>query len=213
MRATRFFLFLTFVLCCLESTAPTAFAAPVPLSPDYEDSRTDERKAGQTGLDQSSEVVEIAQPPPGRGVRVQQDYFFPYRRAFSLRFGQVYSSAKAGSPTGLVGVELMLTNEERESYEAGADLLTDGGGDLHLARRFIFTQSRLRPYAKIGAGILVNPADGLALLVNFSNYRAIASVGAELLVRRAESLRLDVEVAASTKAMHAIASLGYSWAW
>lgn len=214
MMAARFFLFLTFVLLCLGGAQPEAFAAKTPLSPDIEEPAASDQTRAPVELDKSKEVVEISELPPEQGnFTPYQEYFYPYRRAFTLRLGQIVSTPEVQKLTTISGIQLFYTTEELVSYEAGADLLTDGRGNIHVSRRFMHAQGKFRPYTKAGAGILVDPADGLALFVNFDNYRLLGAAGFELLVDRTQSARLDFEIGIGSRSVQAIASVGYVWAW
>jgi hypothetical protein len=223
MIAHRPLFFLTFVLVSLVMPGfffpgffSSAHAAKESLSPDAVTEQTDTYKKTKSGPEADGTLVDIAQPPPGPKKLVTtnfEDYFYPYRRAIAVRVGRVFLSTHGLSEPSLTGVQFWVKTEENISYEAGADLMTDGSGSLQISRRFIFADGKFRPFAKLGAGILVIPENGLAVWVNFANYRAHAAIGAEYLLRRSESIRVDFESTWSVNDVQALASAGYVWAW
>ena len=215
MPRNRVFLFPTFVLACTVAISSAALAAKTSPSPDFD--APEKTQAPESAADAvARESIDIAKPPPLKaGEGSQREYFYPYRQAMTVRAGQAFSTVSTNDTNTplLGGIEYELMTEERKTYEAGADLMSDGTGALSLAKRWIYTRSRLRPYTKAGVGLLVRPADGLAALVNFVNFRADGAAGAEYLVRKAQSVRLELEAAISTKALVVNGTFGYVWAW
>ncbi len=210
-------LFLTLVLLTSVFITSMGFAAKPPPSPDFDDSKTGTEKNEGKIDDRTRDLIDISPAPPPRPNEALQrrEYFYPYRRAITLRGGEIRSSVERnGTKTPkMTGIQVLYTTLEQESYEASADLLTDGSGVLQFGPRYIFSRSEFRPYASVSGRILVNPADGLALFVNFASFQVAGAAGIEYLVHEAQSLRLQGEVAIGTTTMHIIASLGYVWAW
>jgi hypothetical protein len=210
-------LFLTFVLLFSWLTPSLSFAAKTPPSPDFDDSKGDAKKVEVKADDRTRDLIDISPAPPPKpmGAAQRREYFYPYRRAMTLRAGEIRSSVERnGTKTPkMAGIQVLYTTLEQESYEAAADLLSDGSGVLQFGPRYIFARGEFRPYASIGARILVNPADGLALFANFANFQAAGAAGAEYLVHATQSIRFQGEFALGTRTMHLIANLGYVWAW
>jgi len=194
-----------------------ALAAKPPPSPDFDDSKGDTKKAEPKTGDRSRELIDISPAPPPRPNEAahQREYFYPYRRAMTLRAGEIRSSVERnGTKTPkMVSIQVLYTTLELESYEAAADLLSDGSGVLQFGQRYIFARGKFRPYAMASGRLLVNPADGLAIFVNFAKLQVSGAAGAEYLIHEAQSVRLHGEIAIGTTTMHLIVSLGYVWAW
>lgn len=215
MGVLRALLFPTFVLIVSLSVPPTSFAAKTTPSPDIDAPEENKKIVEPAPLEDRGTVDVIVTPPPKSGIRSEEEYFHPFRHGFSLRAGRVSSSVTTNdtSTPYIGGVQFMFTAPSLRAYEAAADLLSDGTGALHLARRWIYTRTKLRPFTKAGFGILVKPEDALAFLVNFSNYRVHGAAGAEYLLRKSQSLRIELEAAVSMKVLQINATVGYVFAW
>ncbi len=147
----------------------------------------------------------------GRG-----DYYYPYHKAISPRLGTIYDTqkyAQDGSFLYLIGFELLLQDADLRSYEVGADVISNGTGQVHLSRRWILSRSRFRPFYKGGMGFSVDPGDGISAFLKYQNFQGRGSIGFEQLVAPPMSIRVELEAIASISTQEAILSLGYSWAW
>lgn len=226
MRSKATIHFLTFVLIGTGMLAvpsilffsPAAAAATAAPSPDFT-----ERPSAHQGTDidplarESVDMTKVPPPPP-TSFSWTTEYFYRYRRAITLRGGSLYDTKATDGEKlhSLLGIQYLFATRDLKSYEAGADLLSDGTGIAHLARRFIYTRTRFRPYTKVGFGVRIEPADQLATLIRYENYQIRGAGGFEYLftlAKREINLRFEAEAAASFRSVQGSATLGGVWAW
>lgn len=150
-----------------------------------------------------------------KGLRPPQEYFYHYNKALTFSVGTLLEgkSPKNGEahPT-ILNVQFLYVRENSTSYEIGSSLVSDDTGEIDISRRFIFSRSTLRPYAKLGAALIVEPRDGLAIFVNWSHYRLSTAIGTEWLVYGSQSLRIETKLLV-VNALSASGHLGYVVAW
>jgi hypothetical protein len=220
MRHRCLSVFLTFVLCGFFLTvvlnSSIARAAVNTPSPDF-DTPTPLATPEPSADKLSRDTVDISQPTPPRPGqdRLEREYFHPYRKAFTLRLGGIYSTASS-DPSALPvigGLQFFTTLQSLATYEAGADLISDGTGLLTLARRYVLTRTKFRPYLKFGGALVVVPSDQLVNFIKYDNYRLEGATGAEYLVSEGSSLRLEAEGFLGLKTVQGLVALGYVWAW
>jgi hypothetical protein len=161
--------------------------------------------------------IDIAPPPPAPEKINSDDFFYSYRRALIIRAGALYDTeaAQNGTSNPLVdlGLGYLFPDEKWKSLEAGADLLSDGTGVLHLEKRFEFSRTRFRPYLKAGAGLRVDPSDQLATFLKYQNYQLRGAAGFDQLIQLPASLRIEIESTISTKTVQIGLSIGAVWAY
>ncbi len=162
--------------------------------------------------------LDIANPPPPSAeilaARVPE-YTFNYRHELSLATGEAFNSTSTnGTNTPyLLGTQMMFDWRERGVYSAAANWLSDGTGDLEVARVFPFEFSRIRPFLKAGVSLLVNPQDQLAIFVKFNNFRLLGALGTECFFSQQAGLRVEFAMIANSTAFSTLTSVGIIWAW
>ncbi len=191
-----------------------SWAAKQDPSPDFVDTPeaidNSEQQNGKAALD----YVDIAKPPPLIVIHQDEDYFYPYSRALSARFGGVFDSQKI-SDNGilfLAGVIYLYRYKSNEYYDFGFDVRNDSYGTIHAERRWISGRARTRTYAKAGVGLNLVPNDQLATFLKFKNYQVRGAVGFEKTFINPMSMRYELELLAGD-GISAILSVGYSWGW
>ncbi len=217
--------FLTLVLpTCFSLTfllnGSTASAAPVPLAPNIDEPEVPDPNQTPPKNPELIESVDIT-PPPAVGQEsddesFSSEYFYPYRKSMSPRLGIMYNSIAASEGNSMlyaIGFQTLWSSPTLKNYEAGADLISDGTGRVNFQQRWFFSRSRMRPYAKAGAGLKLTPKDGLATILKLANYNARAAIGLERLFLAPLSLRVELEVGVGIEDVEALLSFGYSWAW
>lgn len=211
-------LFLTFVLSTMAMTsAPEVGHASVgPGTLDLDQHPATEPEP-EKAPELDRETIDIANPPAAAKKEKQHssEYFYPYRKEGTVRIGQVTNSQETNGTAFplLSGLQLAFTMADLKTFEAGADLLSDGTGALQLARRWVFARSELRPYTKAGVSLLVNPSDRLVMFVKTDNYRIEGAAGIEYLLKDPSSIRFEAEALLGLKAQQMIGTIGYVWAW
>ncbi len=211
-------IFLTFVLsgACLVRPALSRGATTTP-SPDFDEPTTREEAADPQADEARRATIDITEPPPPRPRSPEErtEFFYPYRRAITARFGPTYATKAVDGQNNftLIGALYTFPSQKLKSLEAGADLVSDGSGALHFAKRIEYSRSRFRPYVKYGGGVRVIPKEQLVSFIKIGNYQARGAVGFEQLVLLPQSLRLEFEATVSTEGAQAILTLGYLWGW
>ena len=205
-------IFMTFVLP-LIFTWPTAHAAISQPSPDY----SEPAPPADPPFDPNADVLtkqslDIANPPLPSHVRDSTEYFHRYRKSLTVRFGP-YRGLDENNQGLMYGLIYNFPAFTVQSLEAGADLLSNGTGTLHLAKRFEFSRTRFRPFLKAGVGVRVVPEQQLTTFLKLANYQVRLGAGFEHLVRTAQSIRVDVGFLIMTDTQQLVGTVGYVWAW
>jgi hypothetical protein len=205
-------IFLTFVLsspCFVPRLAFAASNAPDQMLELEQDAPDAPNRADQDAL----ESVTITPPPPGptKVPTVAPEFFYSFRHELTARLGAVLDGTSQ-TPRSLVGVQYHFLHHLK-AYEAGADMLSDGTGALHISRKFIYTRTMLRPYTKAGLGLRIVPQDQLVTALRFQHYQLRGAAGFEWMFRLAMSARLELETAISGQGLQAGVIIGYVWAW
>lgn len=212
MSLARPLVFLTFVLACcaLPSRALAAKALGSPNLDDPADAAAPPENEGEM-----RKSIDIAPPPPiPPGMERKQEYFHKYRQALTAQLGGVYDTKAKSDGTDMLsrlGAQYMFTTESRLNFEAGADLLSDGSGAIHVAQRKVYGQSRFRPYIKAGVGVRIVPSDQLATFLRHENYQLRLAGGFEHLVRDPYGFRLEAEIMASARSQAGSVLAGAVW--
>lgn len=219
MDTRRLIFFLTLVLfvgLVHLNVSPSAFAATPSPSPDFQDPPPKEEPPSPEQTMQL-EAMDISKPPVRRvQPEEREEFFFPYRYSIAIRLAPVFDTATTVDGRNVIylaGVQYLFPLQDLKAFEAGADLLSDSSGAIHLSRRYIFSRSRFRPYTKAGFGLRVVPADQMVALLKYQNYQLRGAIGFEHLFRLPMSFRSELEVTAGMRSFQAILSLGYVWAW
>ena len=217
---------------CLPCKSHAAKSAPVP---NLSDPRPPPTKLPEftPAQEAARKSIDIAQPPPIviRPPNQSDEFFYHFRKSLTVRSGIVYlSKPEESSDDGslgdsgnissdgkqllsILGVEYMFPDADLRSWESGADLISDGSGVLHIARRFELSRSRFRPFYKLGVGVRVIPSEQLVTFIRLSNYQLRAAFGFEHSVGARQSLRVDFEGLVATTQLQAGCTIGYVWAW
>ncbi len=191
-----------------------SWAAKQDPSPDF----TQETEVDDSREQQSSKAdldyVNVAEPPPLIPSQKDQEYFYPYSRALSARFGATVDTQKKSDSTVLYlgGVIFLYRLRPNEFYDFGFDVRSDSNGTIHTERRWIFGRAKTRNYIKAGVGLNLVPDDQLATFLKFKNYQIRGAVGFERTFYNPMSLRYEFELLVG-QGIGAILSFGYSWGW
>lgn len=213
------FIYKVFILVAISFLVSNLFvkqswAAKQDPSPDFTELPEAKDPHDQQNSRAALEFVDVANPPALPPSRHSQEYFYPYSRALSARFGGVFDSQKI-SDNGilfLAGVLYLYRHQPNEFYDFGFDIRNDSFGTIHAERRWISGRSRARAYAKAGFGLNLVPEDQLATFLKFKNYQLRGALGIEESFINPMSLRYELEILAGN-GIGAILSVGYSWGW
>jgi hypothetical protein len=196
----------------------TAFAAALPPSPELADPLAQDEPVTSTQDEAIKQTLDIGQPPPP-GPRAafqdREDFFYRYRKAITVRGGFLAATKEVDMKNTftLLGIQYRFPNRNLTSFELGADLLLDGPGVLHVARRWEFSRTANRPYFKGGLGVQVVSEEQLVTFLKLSNYQLRGAAGFEHSVNETQSARFELELMITTKVVQAIASFGYVFGW
>ena len=218
-------LFCCVIIFATTFTAVPGLAARPPALPDerIEDPPNNEQVSGPQ---ESAEVPAfrldhegLTDPSPAPGftrqpiARAKMPWIYRYRRSLSVLAGTVNGLSGLDDIQYLFGSRFSFATESDALYEAGADVLTNGRGTVHFARRLVFGRSQFRPYAKAGVGVDLDPREGLTGILRLENFQARAALGAEQSLTQATSVRFEVEALISGRLQQALALMGLTWAW
>jgi hypothetical protein len=211
----RQFFFLTLVLVLNLATAHNAFgskpATQVNLPPK------DDSKNESLSTDQRFKLdsVEVSEPAPARpGAALTQDIFYRFRRALTVRVGpNIDSDYNDGKADLAAGADFLFPAGLLANYEAGADWMSEGRGQVYLSRRYIFARSSFRPYATLGIGVRIVTAEQMVTFIRLTNYHLRGGVGFESLIDNNLSYRLDIHMGLGIESANGTMSLGLVWGW
>jgi hypothetical protein len=212
----RLFVVPTFVVLAallISSNARSAKGSPQPNMDDTPEDATS-RPSTDPILNQT---IDIGKPPPAPSLenRAEREFFYQYRSSITARVGLalINSAVTNGGAQTIAGAEYAFTTPAMKIYEGGADIIGDGTGNLHFSRKIVYSRSEFRPYIKVGAGLLVNPSDGLVTFIKYQNYQIRAAMGLEELLRIPRSMRLELEGTLGGNTTQASITAGYVFAW
>lgn len=224
MRAYRGILFLTLVVMSFAGVfittgpstclaAKSSHASPLEGEPDVE--KKESQNANETDSKYVHETVDIAEPPK-TGLRpTKSGYFYRYRQSFTMRTGGMYhwQMPDQSETQTILGIQFSFMTESRSRYEIGADQISGGNGAIHLARKWVFDDSKFRPFSKAGLGLIVEPQNNIASLLKHKNFLIEGSLGFEYLIFDPQSIRVEIEGGLGSETLQALLLLGYVWAW
>jgi len=223
MGARRGILFLTFVVTTFAggiavpglSTCLAAKSSPAsPLKGESPIEKQESKNTNESDRGPVYETVDIAEPPkPGRKTKL--GYFYHYRRSFTLRYGGMYRKILPHDDKTYAngGIQFGFMTESRSQYEIGADVVSGGNGMLHVARKWVFDDSRLRRFTKAGLGFFIEPENNFASLMKYETLLIEGALGLEYLFVDPQSIRAEIEAGFGHKTLQAAFFLGYVWAW
>lgn len=214
------FYFLTFVLvptCALSLVVGSSIsnAAVNDPDPDFVDV---EKPVAPLSPEQEElrKSLDIAPAPPLPRGATQIEYFHKYRRGISLMGGAVIDTKRLQNKESALGrgsIRYLFKDRDLRAYEAGADVDSDGTGAILFTRRWIYSQTKFRPYEKLGLGIRIDPDDQLGTFLRYQHYQLRAGAGFEALISAPTSLRVELEASASFHSIQAALMAGLTVAW
>ena len=222
MRDQQFHNFMTLVVAILLIAVVSPQASLASVTTPQPNLDEPEKEQSDKVEKAPSEVVDTINITPVKKTQYEDigvtssEYFFPFRSSLSPRVGIVYNAEAMEEKHGLlyvIGFQYLFQTRDMKSYEIGADIITRGTGRLHLARRWLLTRTRTRPYLKAGGGFVLKPEQGMTTFIRYENLQARGAIGVEVLLTPPLSLRAEAELAAGIDQQEGIVTAGYSWAW
>ncbi len=203
-----------FVLTSLQKTN-SAWAANSSPSPDFSDVPVEAQPPTEEQNERAASIDIAPQSPAPPEAARKIGYFHKYRRGLSAQINSVYDTRYPSDSAPLVrgSLNILFNDDQLRSYEAGTDLLSNGTGSLTLARRWIFSRERFRPFTKAGVAVVLDPNDQLTTFLKVEHYQARASLGFEQTFSDPISLRFEIEAAVGSTAFEGIIGVGLAWAW
>lgn len=163
------------------------------------------------------DTIDIATPPAPalRPSSAERKFIYGYKNILTLRVGAI---GRAKSPTAtqnpyLAGLQFLLTTKEKLQLEVGVDTLTDGTGILHFARRWTYSTDEVRPFVKLGGGLIVDPKNQIGAFLKHELLLAEGSLGVEAHLWGSSSVRIEIEAGIGLETQQALMAVGYNWAW
>jgi hypothetical protein len=203
---------MTSIIC---KTTPVWGANASP-SPDFTDVPPVEAPPSLDHKQIEHSVDITPEPPAPPNAARKLGYFHKYRQGLSALIYGVYDTqvaANGNSPLTRASLLYLFNDESLRAYEGGADLLSDGTGALSIARRWIYSRTRFRPYTKAGVALRIVPSDQLTTVLKLENYQVRGAAGFEHVLRAPISLRFEIEATASIISVQGLVGLGLVWAW
>ncbi len=216
MRELSRILFLTLVLIATVAlSGANSLAAINDPNPDFIDTPQPAATPSPTA-EAAKDDFDVAPPPPAPPRSARLEYFHKYRRGLSFMGGPVIDTKRIQNKESALmrgSIRYLFKDRELRGFEAGADLDSDATGAIHLTRRWIYSQTRFRPYEKLGLAIRIDPDDQLGTFLRYQHYQLRAGAGFEALISDPASFRLELEASASFHSLQAALVGGLVWAW
>jgi hypothetical protein len=135
---------------------------------------------------------------PMKKPRPPRARYYPYQQQLTFRTGYESDFPEVEFDNWTLGFQYLFPKFLSPKLEAGADLVENGGGHLHVGMRWIYRErSYLRPSVKAGLDLYSDGKEGLATLTKWENYFTRLAVCAEYVVWNPYSLRLEYEILAN----------------
>lgn len=197
----------------MANGAPTrALAAPTPVTPDLSTAADTKSIASPDEI----ERAKLVHPSPAEPIHIrptENDYFYRYHHALSVRGGSEVALNDLENPGPVLGLLYWYPIRNQRSLEAGVDLSRDGFGTIHLGSRTVLGNERFRWFYKWGAGIRIVASDHLVTLVRPRNWQLRANGGFEITLSDPISLRVDLDAIYGIERSVVDATLGVAFAW
>ncbi len=210
--------FPTFVLVMISSlvmsVAFESMAAKETPIPNLEDPPPSEENVEVDPAKRDAVVISPA--PPERPDANRPSFFYRYRNGLSPMFGIAYDTRASNDEPGILtvmAIRYLFASESLSSFEAGAELLSNGSGAFQIQKRIDYSRTKFRPYTSLGGGIRIVPKDEVATLLRYEHLQLRGSAGLEYFTTDPISARIDVTGIVTTKSPQAQLTLGATWAW
>lgn len=208
MRIMVTLLFLTLVL-----VANVSLAATTDPSPDFKDSSPTEEVMD---VDQTKiQLTTPTQPPSLSPSTLQRaaPYFYRYRNDFAISLGSFWGrdlDDKKG-PHWQGGFYHQLSDRKLRAWEISGEIVSSEVGILSFSRRWNHTRSRLRPFHKLGASLIIKPDNQFATLLKLDHYLLRLGAGAEYSLAESFSIRVEAIGFAGVQIQQIGAQLAAVW--
>lgn len=174
--------------------------------------------AGEEVTESAKEIdsnMAVTTPPEStRKAKVKDPGYYPYHQALTVRLGYESKFPEFDFENWMLGFQYLFPKFLSPKLEAGADLIDEGNGHLHIGMRTIYREKAyFRPSLKWAIDHLAEPRDGLATLTKIDNYFARGSATLEYVFWNPVSVRLEAEVLANLKTTRMMYVLGLSRGW
>ncbi|CAN5453323.1 hypothetical protein BH10BDE1_BH10BDE1_07280 [soil metagenome] len=200
------------ILAIVVGAATRAIAAPTPVTPDLSTTADSQSVASPDEI----ERAKLVHPSPAEPIHLrptENDYFYRYHRALSVRGGSEVALNDLENPGPTLGLLYWYPLRDQRGLEAGVDLSRDGFGTIHLGSRTVVGNERFRWFYKWGAGIRIVASDHLVTFVRPRNWQLRADGGFEVTLSDPISLRFDLDAIYGIERSVVDATLGLAFAW
>ncbi len=176
------YLFVFFLLIGLLSTSEVQAA---PTSPDVDAATSAHSEPESATNDEVQRAKELDWTMPKESEEKLADrasareFFYHFRKSLSAMAGPAYRTDAIQDPDTQLSLNYWQHPTDGASLEAGADLMSDGTGALHISKRDNQGRGRLRSYYKYGLAIRIVPNEQLVTFLKFQNWQLRGSAGAE----------------------------------
>ena len=204
-----------FAIAVAHAAPSPTFTGPDQLDPPPAQDGSSDRKP-RPDVEGTLGVAPAPEPPPQPSREAAARIYRRHPNALSGKAGlgiDTKEMADGSVPTLGVGFDYAFDWSEGQGFEAGADVLSNNRGAVRFGRKYRAGRGLVRPFAKAGAGIDLDPASALAGLITYKGFQARGSVGCEIASADQFSLRLELEAAASLRSQQAFGFVGGSWEW
>ncbi len=161
------------------------------------------------------ENLSIAEPPdPTLPTPAANARYYPYRQALTFRGGYASDFPKTNFDEVVIGFQYLFPKFLSPKLEAGADLLEESRGHIHVGFRiFAWEKSYFRPSVKVSLDHLAEAEERLATLTRIDNYYVRFSGSLEYVVWNPYSIRLEHELLVNLDRTWQLLTLGISRGW
>lgn len=204
-----------FAIAVAHAAPSPTFSGPDQLDPPPADNGSSDRRP-RPDVEGTLGVAPAPEPPAQASREAAARIYRRYPNALSGKAGfgiDTKEMANGSVPTLAMGFDYAFDWNEGRGFEVGADVLSNNRGAVRLGRKYRAGPGLVRPFAKAGVGVDLDPASALAGLITYKGFQARGSVGFEIASGDKFSVRLELEAAASLRSQQAFGFVGGSWEW
>lgn len=165
------------------ANSPEVQAAPTPADVNAATSTQSETQPASSAEVQRAKELDWTYPKESDEKLAERatarEFFYHYRQSLSAMAGPAYRTDAIQDPDTQLSLKYWRQPTDGRSLEAGADLVSDGTGALHLTQKNNTGRGQLRGYLSYGLAIRIIPNEQLVTFLKIQNWQVRGAMGAE----------------------------------
>jgi len=171
------------LVCMTLAYSPEVQSAPTPADVNAATSTQSEAQPASSAEIQRAKELDWTYPKESDERLAQRaterEFFYHYRQSLSAMVGPAYRTDAIQDPDTQLSLKYWRQPTDGVSLEAGADLVSDGTGALHVSKKNNTGRGQLRGYLSYGLAIRIVPNEQLVTFLKIQNWQIRGAMGAE----------------------------------